>query len=44
MPTRLPDTKEKIREALARHGLHPHKRFGQNFLGDAGVLDRIVAA
>jgi 16S rRNA (adenine1518-N6/adenine1519-N6)-dimethyltransferase len=44
MPTRLPDTKERIREALERHGLRPHKRFGQNFLGDPAVLDRIVAA
>jgi 16S rRNA (adenine1518-N6/adenine1519-N6)-dimethyltransferase len=39
-----PDSKDAIRAALERLGLRPHKRFGQNLLGDAAVLDRIVAA
>jgi 16S rRNA (adenine1518-N6/adenine1519-N6)-dimethyltransferase len=43
-PRRPPDSKEEIRAALATAGLHPHKRFGQNFLGDASILDRIVQA
>jgi 16S rRNA (adenine1518-N6/adenine1519-N6)-dimethyltransferase len=42
--TGLPESKDEIRAALARAGLRPHKRFGQHFLGDAAVLDRIVAA
>jgi 16S rRNA (adenine1518-N6/adenine1519-N6)-dimethyltransferase len=33
-----------IRAALAAQGAHPTKRFGQNFLTDPGILQRIVAA
>jgi 16S rRNA (adenine1518-N6/adenine1519-N6)-dimethyltransferase len=40
----VPDSKDEIRAALARAGLHPLKRFGQHFLADAAVLDRIVTA
>ena len=29
---------------LKRHGLHPRRRFGQNFLVDANTLAKIVAA
>jgi len=32
------------RKILAEHGLHPKKNLGQNFLTDAHVLDKIVAA
>jgi 16S rRNA (adenine1518-N6/adenine1519-N6)-dimethyltransferase len=35
---------EDPRVALRRHGLHPRKSFGQNFLVDPGVLDQIVSA
>lgn len=38
----VPDSKEAIRSALAAGGLHPHKRFGQHFLADPALLDRIV--
>ncbi len=39
---RVPATPREIRDALAAAGLTAHKRFGQNFLGDARVLDRIM--
>jgi len=32
------------RELLARYGLRPKKSWGQNFLGDPGLLQRIAAA
>ncbi|MCL2377000.1 MAG: 16S rRNA (adenine(1518)-N(6)/adenine(1519)-N(6))-dimethyltransferase RsmA [Defluviitaleaceae bacterium] len=32
------------RKILAQHGLHPNKKLGQNFLTDAHVLEKIVAA
>jgi 16S rRNA (adenine1518-N6/adenine1519-N6)-dimethyltransferase len=38
----VPGSREEVRETLVRLGLHPHKRFGQNFLADAGALGRIV--
>lgn len=31
-------------EVLQKHGFHFQKKFGQNFLIDTGVLDRIIAA
>jgi 16S rRNA (adenine1518-N6/adenine1519-N6)-dimethyltransferase len=34
----------RVRELLERHGLRADKRFGQNFLVDAGALHAIVAA
>jgi len=37
-------TLSQIRRRLDRHGLRPRKRFGQNFLHDAGQLQRIVDA
>jgi 16S rRNA (adenine1518-N6/adenine1519-N6)-dimethyltransferase len=39
-PRRMPSA----RELLARHGLSPKKAFGQNFLVDPRVQERIVAA
>lgn len=33
-----------VRELLERHGLRADKRFGQNFLVEAGYLRRIVEA
>jgi 16S rRNA (adenine1518-N6/adenine1519-N6)-dimethyltransferase len=41
-PLRVPRSKEEVRATLAALGLRPHKRFGQNFLADEAVLDRIV--
>ncbi|MCW5892879.1 MAG: 16S rRNA (adenine(1518)-N(6)/adenine(1519)-N(6))-dimethyltransferase RsmA [bacterium] len=35
--------RREARETLAQHGLRPQRRFGQNFLCDAGVVRRIVA-
>jgi 16S rRNA (adenine1518-N6/adenine1519-N6)-dimethyltransferase len=32
------------RQLLDRHGLHPKHSWGQNFLGDPGLLERIAAA
>ncbi|RPI20503.1 MAG: ribosomal RNA small subunit methyltransferase A, partial [Actinobacteria bacterium] len=32
----------EIRALLERHGVHPKKRLGQNFLADPNVVDRIV--
>lgn len=32
------------RETLTQHGLHPKKSFGQNFLADAGIAERIAEA
>jgi len=34
--------KHEINELLAKHGLRPEKRFGQNFLVDANVLNKII--
>ena len=34
----------QVKELLARHGLHPKKRFGQNFLIDRNVLTRLIDA
>lgn len=34
----------QIKTLLARHGLRPKKRLGQNFLVDKNVLDRVVDA
>lgn len=34
----------QVKELLARHGLHPKKRFGQNFLIDRNVLTRLIEA
>ncbi len=33
-----------LRQLLARHHMRPNKSFGQNFLVDRGVLDKIVEA
>jgi 16S rRNA (adenine1518-N6/adenine1519-N6)-dimethyltransferase len=38
----IPASRHEVRALLDDLGLHPHKRFGQNFLADPGVLDRIV--
>lgn len=35
---------QQVKSILARHGLRPSKRLGQNFLIDRNVLDRIVTA
>jgi 16S rRNA (adenine1518-N6/adenine1519-N6)-dimethyltransferase len=35
--------RREARDTLAQHGLRPQRRFGQNFLCDAGVVRRIVA-
>lgn len=35
---------QQVKSILARYGLRPNKRLGQNFLIDRNVLDRIVAA
>jgi 16S rRNA (adenine1518-N6/adenine1519-N6)-dimethyltransferase len=35
--------KSSPREILARHGLRPKKAWGQNFLGDPNLLERIAA-
>jgi 16S rRNA (adenine1518-N6/adenine1519-N6)-dimethyltransferase len=42
--TRAPDTPTGVKAALAAAGLSPLKRFGQNFLVDPRVLDRVAAA
>ena len=34
----------QVKNLLAAHGIHPKKRFGQNFLIDRNVLDRLVNA
>jgi len=34
----------QVKELLARHGIHPKKRLGQNFLIDRNVLDRLLTA
>jgi len=34
--------KHEVTELLSRHGLKPEKRFGQNFLIDANILNKIV--
>ncbi len=34
----------QVKELLAKHGLHPKKRFGQNFLIDRNVLERLLDA
>lgn len=34
----------QVKSLLAEYGIHPKKRFGQNFLIDRNVLDRIVDA
>ena len=34
----------QVKELLARHGIHPKKRLGQNFLIDRNVLDRLLDA
>jgi 16S rRNA (adenine1518-N6/adenine1519-N6)-dimethyltransferase len=34
----------EVKRILSAHGLHPKKRFGQNFLIDRNVLNRIVDA
>jgi 16S rRNA (adenine1518-N6/adenine1519-N6)-dimethyltransferase len=40
---RPPDTPSTVKAALAALGLAPLKRFGQNFLVDPRVLDRVAA-
>ena len=40
---RLIDPKNTI-AVLQKYGLHPHKRFGQNFLIDSHVLEKIIRA
>lgn len=37
-------TPGKTKEIMRRHGIHTKKSLGQNFLVDANILDRIVAA
>lgn len=34
----------QVKSLLAAHGIHPKKRFGQNFLIDRNVLDRLLDA
>ena len=34
----------QVKSLLAKHGIHPKKRLGQNFLIDRNVLDRIIDA
>ena len=36
--------KHEINEVLNRHGLRPEKRFGQNFLIDTNILEKVVDA
>jgi 16S rRNA (adenine1518-N6/adenine1519-N6)-dimethyltransferase len=38
----VPRSRQEVRALLAQLGLRPHKRFGQNFLADRGVLERIA--
>jgi 16S rRNA (adenine1518-N6/adenine1519-N6)-dimethyltransferase len=40
----MPQTQSEIRAWLARRGMSPRKRFGQNFLVDANKLQQIIAA
>lgn len=35
-------TVKEVRAALSEYGLHPHKKWGQNFLVDKNVLKKIV--
>lgn len=35
-------TRRDVTDLLARHGLSPRKRYGQNFLADANIVARIV--
>ena len=44
MPTNNLSSPAAVSAVLARHGLHPRKKFGQNFLVDANVLAKIVAS
>lgn len=37
-------TPKKVAAVLAEHGLRPDKRFGQNFLVDRAILEKIVRA
>jgi 16S rRNA (adenine1518-N6/adenine1519-N6)-dimethyltransferase len=39
----MPDRYPSPRELLDRHGLRAKKSWGQNFLGDEGILDEIAA-
>ncbi|HYC79383.1 MAG TPA: 16S rRNA (adenine(1518)-N(6)/adenine(1519)-N(6))-dimethyltransferase RsmA [Planctomycetota bacterium] len=43
MTGRAPDTPSSVKAALAASGLSPLHRFGQNFLVEPGLLDRIAA-
>ncbi len=40
----MPQTLSVIKSLLAAHGLHPRKRFGQNFLHDGNKLREILCA
>ena len=42
--TRGGPSASQVKQLLARHGLRPKKRLGQNFLIDKNTLDRIVQA
>lgn len=44
IPASEAQTLSQIKSLLAAHGLHPKKRFGQNFLHDHNQLDKILAA
>lgn len=39
----MTQNRTQMRELLARHGLAPRKRFGQHFLADRNMVDKIVA-
>lgn len=39
-----PASPSRVRELMQRHQLHPRKKWGQNFLIDNNILDKIVAA
>ena len=34
----------QVKQAMREHQFHPRKKWGQNFLVDRNVLDRLVAA
>jgi 16S rRNA (adenine1518-N6/adenine1519-N6)-dimethyltransferase len=40
----MPTLSQQTRLALSELGTHPHKRFGQNFLVDASVVNRMIQA
>ena len=43
-PVGLPDNLPPLRDVIATHNLRAEKKFGQNFLLDGNITDKIVRA